>query len=125
MKIHPPLQFMFMLPESRATSHIFIRPPPPGLQIGGFFGVGGVFGVVGGVGGVSVVCGGVGVVSGVVVVCGNVVVSGAVGVVGGIGVVKISHLGFQVIIQSLPQSLTDLMYCLCVVSFYKAYNCSP
>ena len=122
MKIHPPLQFMFMLPESRATSHIFIHPPLPGLQEGGVFGVGGVVGVAGGVG---VVCGGVGVVGGVVVVSGNVVVSGVVGVVGGVSVVKISHFGVQVIIQSLPQSLTDLMYCLCVVSFYKAYDCSP
>ena len=73
MKMHPPLQFRFMLPESRATSHIFIRLP--GLQVGGVFGVG--------------------IVSGVGVVCG-------VGVIRGLrvvrGVVKISHLGFCVLV---------------------------
>ena len=80
MKMHPPLQFRFMLPESRATSHIFIRPR--GLQVGGIFGVGNVSGVVRG---------------GVVV---RDVVGGVCGVVVGVirGVVKISHLRFRVIV---------------------------
>ena len=80
MKMHPPLQFRFMLPESRATSHIFIRPR--GLQVGGIFGVGIVSGVV----------------RGVLVVRGVGVVRGVASVVGSFGVVKISHLRFRVIV---------------------------
>ena len=117
MKMQPPLQFMFMLPESRATSYIFIRPPR--LQVGGVFVVDGVVtgllvggvvagvGVVGGavvVGGVVVVGGG-GVVTGVGVVGGVVVVVDVVSVVGVVGgVVNMSHLGFRVIVPSVPQS---------------------
>ena len=76
---------MFIQPESRATSYLFIRPA--GLQAGGSVG-GGLVG--GGLVGGGLVGGGL---------VGGGLVGG--GLVGGVGIL---HLRLRILVSSMPQS---------------------